>query len=93
MFHVKDGKPPYTDTSQTDIGQGTIDFRPVFANGKGIEHYFMESDSAADPLALQVRNLCDVVRGTARPVVSGREGLATLKVIVTISRPLPRGRQ
>jgi sugar phosphate isomerase/epimerase len=51
MFHVKDGKPPYTDASQTDLGQGTIDFRPIFAAGKGIEHYFMESDSAADPLA------------------------------------------
>lgn len=50
MFHVKDGKPPYTDASQTDLGQGTIDFRPIFAKGKGIEHYFMESDSAADPM-------------------------------------------
>lgn len=51
MFHVKDGKPPYTDASQTDLGQGTIDFKPIFAAGKGIEHYFMESDSAADPPA------------------------------------------
>jgi sugar phosphate isomerase/epimerase len=53
MFHVKDGKPPYNDASQTDLGQGTIDFRPIFEKGAttGIEHYFMESDSAADPLA------------------------------------------
>jgi len=70
MFHVKDGKPPYTDASQTDLGQGTIDFKSIFAkvqscastnrargceSPKGgarttIEHYFMESDSAADPL-------------------------------------------
>jgi sugar phosphate isomerase/epimerase len=70
MFHVKDGKPPYSDASQTDLGQGTIDFKPVFAMGRdcasanserrceaptggatrGIEHYFMESDSAADPM-------------------------------------------
>ncbi len=50
MFHVKDGKPPYSDASQTDLGQGTIDFKPVFAKAKGIEHYFMESDSAADPM-------------------------------------------
>jgi sugar phosphate isomerase/epimerase len=50
MFHVKDGKPPYTDASQTDLGQGTIDFKPIFAKTKGIEHYFMESDSAADPM-------------------------------------------
>ena len=51
MFHVKDGKPPFTDASQTDVGAGTIDFKPIFAHGSGIEHYFMESDSAADPLA------------------------------------------
>ena len=50
MFHVKDGKPPYSDASQTDLGQGTIDFKPVLARAKGIEHYFMESDSAADPM-------------------------------------------
>jgi len=50
MFHVKDGKAPYTDATQTDLGQGTIDFKPVFARAKGIEHYFMESDSAADPM-------------------------------------------
>jgi sugar phosphate isomerase/epimerase len=71
MLHVKDGKAPYTDASQTDLGQGTIDFRTIFAKAggcgstsagqacaapgagpiAGIEHYFMESDSAADPLA------------------------------------------
>jgi sugar phosphate isomerase/epimerase len=50
MFHVKDGRPPYTDASQTDVGQGTIDFKPILARGKGIEHVFVESDSAADPL-------------------------------------------
>jgi sugar phosphate isomerase/epimerase len=51
MLHVKDGKPPYTDASQTDLGQGTIDFKPIIARAKGVEHYFIESDSAADPLA------------------------------------------
>jgi len=51
MFHVKDGKPPYTDASQTDVGQGTIDFTPIFAKAQGIEHYFVESDSAPDPMA------------------------------------------
>jgi sugar phosphate isomerase/epimerase len=50
MVHVKDGKPPYTDASQTDLGQGTIDFKAIFARAKGIQHYFMESDSAADPM-------------------------------------------
>lgn len=52
MFHVKDGKgPPFTDASQTDVGQGQIDFRPIFAKAPGIQHYFVESDSAADPMA------------------------------------------
>ena len=51
MFHVKDGRPPFTDPSQTDIGRGVIDFKPIFAAGRGIEHYFVESDSAADPFA------------------------------------------
>jgi len=52
MFHVKDGKPPYNDASQTDLGAGSIDFAAIFAAAtKGIEHYFMESDSAPDPIA------------------------------------------
>jgi sugar phosphate isomerase/epimerase len=51
MFHVKDGVAPYTDASQTDVGKGTIDFAPIFAAGAGVEHYFVESDSAADPMA------------------------------------------
>jgi sugar phosphate isomerase/epimerase len=51
MFHIKDGKPPFTDASQTDVGQGQIDFRPILAAAPGITHYFVESDSAADPLA------------------------------------------
>jgi predicted dehydrogenase len=37
---------------------------------------------AQDPLALQVRHFCQVVRGEETPLVSGREGLKTLKVIV-----------
>lgn len=51
MFHIKDGKPPFTDASQTDVGQGQIDFRPILAKAQGIQHYFVESDSAADPFA------------------------------------------
>lgn len=51
MFHVKDGRAPWTDASQDVVGQGTIDFKPIFADAKGIEHYFVESDSAADPIA------------------------------------------
>jgi sugar phosphate isomerase/epimerase len=50
MFHVKDGVPPYTDKTQADVGKGSIDFKPIFARAKGIQHYFVESDSAADPM-------------------------------------------
>ena len=45
-----------------------------------------------DPLGLQVRNLCNVVRGTAAPVVSGREGLKTLKVIAAVKEAAASGR-
>jgi predicted dehydrogenase len=45
----------------------------------------------ADPLALQVRNLCDVVRGAAQPLVSGREGLATLRVITAVRQATATG--
>jgi sugar phosphate isomerase/epimerase len=50
MFHIKDGNPPYNDPSQTDIGQGAIDFKPILRTS-GIEHWFVESDSAKDPIA------------------------------------------
>jgi predicted dehydrogenase len=39
-----------------------------------------------DPLGLQIANFCGVIRGTAQPVVSGREGLKTLKVIDAVKR-------
>ena len=39
-----------------------------------------------DPLGLQIANFCGVIRRTAEPVVSGREGLATLKVIDAVKR-------
>ncbi len=47
---------------------------------------------ARDPLALQVRNLCGVIRGTAQPVVSGREGLETLKVIAAVKQAALTGK-
>lgn len=39
-----------------------------------------------DPLGLQIANFCGVIRGTAQPVVSGREELKTLKVIDAVKR-------
>ena len=46
---------------------------------------------AADPLRLQIRNLCHVVRGTAAPVVSGREGLQTLRLVEAAKRAAAAG--
>ncbi len=46
---------------------------------------------AQDPLGLQIRNLCAVIRGAAQPVVSGREGLATLKVIAAVKMAAATG--
>jgi predicted dehydrogenase len=37
-----------------------------------------------DPLKVQIRHFCAVIRGQAAPIVSGREGLNTLKVIEAI---------
>ncbi|WP_368507317.1 Gfo/Idh/MocA family oxidoreductase [Bradyrhizobium lupini] len=44
-----------------------------------------------DPLGLQIANFCGVIRGTATPVVSGREGLKTLRVIDAIKRAAETG--
>ncbi len=44
-----------------------------------------------DPLALQVLNLCAVVRGTAAPVVSGRDGLDTLRVVEAVKQAAATG--
>lgn len=45
-----------------------------------------------DPLALQVGNFCRVIRGEEQAVVSGREGLETLKVILAIKQAAGSGR-
>ncbi|WP_407159935.1 Gfo/Idh/MocA family protein [Bradyrhizobium sp. STM 3557] len=44
-----------------------------------------------DPLGLQIANFCEVIRGTAAPVVTGREGLMTLTVIDAIKRAAETG--
>jgi len=43
-----------------------------------------------DPL-VQVRHFCAVIRGKAQPLVSGREGLNTLKVIAAIKQSAAAG--
>ncbi|AMJ60273.1 Gfo/Idh/MocA family protein [Bosea sp. PAMC 26642] len=39
-----------------------------------------------DPLAVQIRHFCDVIRTGASPLVSGREGLRTLRVVEAVKR-------
>lgn len=46
----------------------------------------------ADPLALQIQNLSAVIRATAVPVVTGRDGLDTLRVIAAIKQAAATGR-
>ena len=52
MVHVKDSAGP-PDNKMVDVGQGKIDFRQIFAQSEkaGIEHYFVEHDQPADPIA------------------------------------------
>ncbi|MGL5136387.1 MAG: Gfo/Idh/MocA family protein [Beijerinckiaceae bacterium] len=45
-----------------------------------------------DPLRLQIRHFARVIRGDELPLVSGAEGLATLKVIAAIHRSAREGR-
>ena len=48
--------------------------------------------AAEDPLGLQVRQFCRVIRGAEPPLVSGREGLETLKVIAAVKEAAASGR-
>lgn len=44
-------------------------------------HYVPE-----DPLLLQIRHFCEVIEGRVQPMVSGREGLAALRVVEAIKQ-------
>lgn len=55
-----------------------------------IERERLQTD-AQDPLGLQVRNLCGVIRGREQPVVPGREGLNTLKVVMAVKQAAATG--
>jgi predicted dehydrogenase len=57
---------------------------PIIAERLPVEH--------EDPLRLQIRNLCEVIRGSAVPIVSGREGLESLKVIAAVKAAAASGR-
>ena len=68
LVHVKDMAPkPTPDVApervMTDVGRGSIDWKRVFAHARdaGIEHYFVEHDQPADPLA-SIRASYDYLR-------------------------------
>jgi predicted dehydrogenase len=45
----------------------------------------------ADPLAAQIRHFCAVIRGNAKPMVSGRDGLNSLRVIEAVKESARTG--
>lgn len=49
------------------------------------------SRSDEDPLARQIAHFCQVIRGEAAPLVSGQEGLTTLRVIEALKRSAETG--
>ncbi len=57
------------------------------------EPFMIERSSSpgADPLRLQIQQFCRVVRGAEPPLVPGREGLMTLKVVEAIKRAAENG--
>jgi sugar phosphate isomerase/epimerase len=50
MLHLKDSMGP-PDHKMTDVGAGKIDFKTILANAGSVEHYFVEYDEPADPIA------------------------------------------
>ncbi|MFL5503610.1 MAG: sugar phosphate isomerase/epimerase family protein [Gemmatimonadaceae bacterium] len=54
LVHVKDSAGP-PDNRMVDVGAGKIDFRSIFAANDRIQHYFVEHDQPADPIAT-IRN-------------------------------------
>lgn len=91
---------PQTDQSCYTIGGThgslTVPKLEVWSNaGKRSwwEPFTVERTYAAldDPLRLQIRHFCKVVRGEEQPLVSGREGLKTLRVIEAIKKAAKEG--
>jgi sugar phosphate isomerase/epimerase len=52
LLHVKDSAGP-PDNKIVDVGKGKIDFRSIFARAEkaDVNHYFVEHDEPADPIA------------------------------------------
>ena len=49
LWHVKDMRNPQGGKEMTPVGQGSIDFRNIFAHARqsGMRHFFVEHDNAA----------------------------------------------
>jgi predicted dehydrogenase len=47
--------------------------------------------AASDPLVLQIRHFCRVIRGQEEPLMTGRGGLNTLKVVVSVKEAAASG--
>jgi len=95
--------PAYTHTQETcyqvggTLGSLSIPYLDLWHNPtrpswwEPIERQRLPVD-AEDPLGLQVRNFCGVIRGREAPVVSGREGLNTLRVVAAIKEAAAIGK-
>ena len=95
--------PAYTHTGETcytiggTLGSLTVPALDLWRNeaGPGWWEPIMRERLPVenrDPLGAQVRNFCGVIRGAAEPVVSGREGLNTLKVVAAIKEAAATGK-
>jgi len=54
-------------------------------------HINQASFQREDPLRVQIRHFCRVVRGQEKPAVSGREGLMALKLVVAVKEAARTG--
>ena len=65
-----------------------------YSGARGWQEPLARETSACDdgdPLALQIRHFADVACGLAEPLVSGRQGLATLKVAAAVKQAAESG--
>jgi predicted dehydrogenase len=91
---------PHTDQTCYQIG-GThgslsvprLELWTNEAKRSWLEPFRIERHVAADqdPLRLQVQQFCRVIRGEEKPLVSGREGVLTLRVIDAVNRAANSG--
>jgi predicted dehydrogenase len=102
--HTTGENPQYPQTDQFCYmlggthGSLTVPTLEIWSNaGKRswFEPFTVERINAAsqDPLGLQIQHFCRVIRGEEAPLVSGREGLQTLRVIDAIKRAAREGRR